>query len=168
MPLLNFRAGSLSNGPLPGRDGNRRTDPFWSGATQEGASKARQATIFRTCANPHCRSGWIHLWRRRETPVFEDGWCCSRECTTARVEEALAREMDAKTSTGPLHRHRIPIGLTMLEQGWISEGHCMRRWRAKDCGPRTPWPLAGAAAEYKRNPGYSRPGAAVGLSRAAG
>ena len=24
-----------------------------------------------TCANPRCSSGWLHLWRSREAPVFE-------------------------------------------------------------------------------------------------
>jgi hypothetical protein len=38
----------------------------------------------------------------------------------ARVEAALGREMDARGSAREGHRHRIPLGLAMLEQGWIT------------------------------------------------
>lgn len=77
--------------------------------------------IFPACANPHCGSGWLHLWRSRETPVFESGWCCSPACTAARVEAAVTREMDARGSSVQGHRHRVPLGLAMLEQGWITQ-----------------------------------------------
>jgi hypothetical protein len=38
----------------------------------------------------------------------------------ARVASALAREMDGRGSARTGHRHRIPLGLAMLEQGWIT------------------------------------------------
>lgn len=38
----------------------------------------------------------------------------------ARVAAALRREMDAWGNVQEGHRHRIPLGLTMLEQGWIT------------------------------------------------
>jgi len=85
-----------------------------------GAPAGFGAGIFSTCANPRCGSGWLRLWRRRETPLFEGGWCCSAECMAARVAEALLREMDARGSPGEGHRHRIPLGLVLLEQGWIT------------------------------------------------
>lgn len=84
-----------------------------------GRGAGSRAGIFATCANPHCRSGWLQLWRSR-TPVFEGGWCCSEACTLARVEAALAREMDGRGGAMEGHRHRIPLGLAMLEQGWIT------------------------------------------------
>ncbi len=77
--------------------------------------------ILRTCANPRCASGWLRLWRSREAPIFESGWCCSAPCTRARVEAALRREMDARGAARETHRHRIPLGLAMLEQGWITQ-----------------------------------------------
>lgn len=86
-----------------------------------GANRER-AEFLPTCANPQCKSGWLHLWRSRAVPVFEGGWCCSQACTAARVEAALRREMDARGSLREAHRHRIPLGLAMLEQGWIGEG----------------------------------------------
>ena len=88
----------------------------WRGLEVAGT----KAGLFRTCANPYCASGWLHLWRRRETPIFEGGWCCSPQCTAARVEAAIRREMDARGSGREFHRHRIPLGLAMLKQGWIT------------------------------------------------
>jgi hypothetical protein len=91
-----------------------------AGALPGAAAAAIRGGIFSTCANPQCGSGWLRLWRRRETPVFEGGWCCSEECMAARVAWALGREMDGRGSPRESHRHRIPLGLVLLEQGWIT------------------------------------------------
>lgn len=91
-------------------------DPAWPGGTAGG----RRPGILLTCSNPHCRSGWLQLWGSRAT-VFEGGWCCSEACILERVQAALAREMDGRGSAIETHRHRIPLGLAMLEQGWITE-----------------------------------------------
>ncbi len=90
----------------------RRDSPF---------SSAAKSGLLRTCSNPHCASGWLHLLRSRQTPVFEGGWCCSVACTRARVEAAVRREMEARGQTRDSHRHRVPLGLAMLEQGWITQ-----------------------------------------------
>jgi len=92
-------------GPPPGLDAGRA---------------AARSKWLETCANPHCRSGWLHLWRNRSTPVFEGGWNCSAACTRARVTAAVRREMEGRVTAPEPHRHRIPLGLTMLEQGWIT------------------------------------------------
>jgi hypothetical protein len=78
--------------------------------------------LFEVCANTCCGSGWLHLWRSRTAPVFEGGWNCSAACTAARVEAAVRRELDGRGSALENHRHRIPLGLVMLEQGWITTG----------------------------------------------
>lgn len=78
--------------------------------------------LFETCANPGCGSGWLHLWRSRSAPVFEGGWNCSAACTRARVEAAVRRELDGRGSAVESHRHRIPLGLVMLQQGWVTVG----------------------------------------------
>ena len=72
------------------------------------------------CANPVCRSGWMHLFRNRSTPVFEGGWTCSPECTEARLLLALRRELDGRATACQMYHHRITLGLLMLEQGWIT------------------------------------------------
>jgi len=102
----------------------REIDPGSAAATRaerRDVGQARPAGLFSTCANPYCRAGWLRLWRRRETPVFEGGWCCSEECTRACAEAAVSREMMAWSGVERSLPHRIPLGLAMLEQGWISQ-----------------------------------------------
>ncbi len=83
-----------------------------------GAHLARG--LLASCANPGCGTGWLHLWRPRTAPVFEGGWLCSPACTAAQIASAVRRELAGRTAP-PAYRHRIPIGLAMLEQGWITQ-----------------------------------------------
>jgi hypothetical protein len=98
----------------------------------KGSSRARtviagkRLSLFETCANPGCASGWLHLWRGRSAPVFEAGWSCSAACTEARVALAVGRELDGSAARLEMHRHRVPLGLVMLEQGWIDAGQLRR------------------------------------------
>lgn len=85
-----------------------------------GGRRGRRAPFFPVCANPNCTAGWLRLGRSRSTPVFEDGWCCSPQCTRAQVEAALRREMGMRVAAPETHRHRIPLGLAMLDQRWIT------------------------------------------------
>ena len=90
-------------------------------AAQERLRQGRRRWgFFSACSNPLCNSGWLRLWRKRDAPVFEGGWCCSETCTAARVAAAVGREMDGRGGAAESHRHRIPLGLAMLEQGWIT------------------------------------------------
>jgi hypothetical protein len=89
---------------------------------QSGLNAKPRGVLFATCANPGCGSGWLHLWRSRQAPVFEGGWNCSAACTAARVASAVRRELDGRGAAAESHRHRIPLGLVMLEQGWITSG----------------------------------------------
>lgn len=77
--------------------------------------------LLATCGNPSCASGWLHLWRSRSSPVFEGMWNCSPACTTQRLETAVRRELEGRTASLDPYRHRIPLGLLMLEQGWITQ-----------------------------------------------
>lgn len=81
----------------------------------------KRPALFETCANPGCRSGWFHLWRGRARPIFEGGWTCSPECMSALVSAAIGREWAGATAGREAHRHCIPLGLIMLEQGWITQ-----------------------------------------------
>jgi hypothetical protein len=133
------------------------------GARNLGADRERGGFL-PTCANPRCKSGWLHLWRSRVVPVFEGGWCCSEACTAAQVEAALRREMDARGILREAHRHRIPLGLAMLEQGWITEGElrsALAAQRAARSGRLGGW--LGAPRERKRGDGDARSGPAMGL-----
>jgi Type II secretion system (T2SS), protein E, N-terminal domain len=76
----------------------------------------------RTCSNLDCTSAWTAPWRNRKRPVFEGRWACSGRCMVAIVAAALRREAaDARTMAPAGHRHRIPLGLVMLAQGWITQ-----------------------------------------------
>lgn len=88
-------------------------------ASQDG-SASRFTNLFSLCANPSCHSGWLHLWRSRSAPIFEGAWSCSALCTQALVEQAVRRELEGRREEGVSHRHRIPLGLVMLGQGWIN------------------------------------------------
>jgi Type II secretion system (T2SS), protein E, N-terminal domain len=83
-------------------------------------------SLFVDCANRACTSGWLHLWRSRTTPIFESGWTCSPECTAARVRAAVMRELGGLEGPRTDHRHRIPLGLLMLEHGWITQTQLRR------------------------------------------
>jgi hypothetical protein len=144
MPLLKRTEARNQTGP--GGEGGlvaeQASAPASSGAGTPPFAFAAKKGILRTCANPHCASGWLHLWRSRETPVFEDGWCCSPECTLARVEAALRREVDAQGVSRASHRHRIPLGLAMLEQGWITQNDlraALAAQRSAGCGKLGEW-----------------------------
>lgn len=91
-----------------------------SRAAQDSYDHRPGQGLFAHCANPGCRSGWFHFFRKRSTPVFEGGWTCSPRCTEDWVEAALERELSGYTAVHEEHRHRIPLGLLMLEQGWIT------------------------------------------------
>jgi hypothetical protein len=102
------------------------------------------------CANPDCKSGWLQLFRDRSTPVFEDGWTCSPGCTEVRVQYALRREYEGGTPGREEHRHRIPLGLLMLEQGWITREQlktALEAQRAAGSGRLGDWLIAGHATD---------------------
>jgi hypothetical protein len=71
------------------------------------------------CSNPKCSMGWTRMLRRRNTPVFEGEWVCSENCLRERVMKMLRLDMQTGTDEAP-HQHRIPLGLVLLAQGWIT------------------------------------------------
>jgi hypothetical protein len=109
---------------------NKDTDGYSTGASLEptGGGEAGQRRVeagfrhglLQACANPRCGSGWLHLLRSRSRPVFEGGWSCSAPCTVERIEMAVRRELDGRGSLAEPYRHRVPLGLIMMEKGWIN------------------------------------------------
>jgi Type II secretion system (T2SS), protein E, N-terminal domain len=125
MPLLGRRsqekAADLKPGaPFPQKMGTTSSSDHGCEYAQSPPSQRRPG-LFETCANPQCKSGWLHVWRSRTAPIFEAGWTCSPECTSARIQAAVARELDGRATLRTVRRHRIPLGLLMLEKGWISQ-----------------------------------------------
>jgi Type II secretion system (T2SS), protein E, N-terminal domain len=75
------------------------------------------------CGNRECRSGWLKLWRSRQSPVLEGKWACSRACMQQIVQAAIFREagdLNSHTSAKIAHQHRVPLGLVLLSQGIIT------------------------------------------------
>lgn len=76
----------------------------------------------RMCGAPGCGGGWTMPWKSRRRPILEREWACSQKCLKALVNSVVRRETgegivaDETTS----HRHRVPLGLVLLAQGWIS------------------------------------------------
>ncbi len=103
-------------------------------AAEVHAASGSRLGLFETCANPGCGSGWLHLLRSRSAPVFEGGWSCSSNCTRALVASGVRREMDGRAGAPENHRHRIPLGLVMLEQGWITAGQLRQALDAQKVG----------------------------------
>lgn len=85
------------------------------------ASAAEQGP--RGCGSVECTGGWTRPWRSKKRPIFEGHWGCSGRCVLAMVRAAMRRETGdrrAVTETAGSHRHRVPLGLVMLAQGWIT------------------------------------------------
>ena len=98
-------------------DGQPQAIPL-SGRTEDSR---RGSALFPVCSNADCKAGRLRLWRSCQTPVLEGGWLCSPECTRARLREMLAREMEGRSEVPVVHQHRVPLGLVMLAQGWITQ-----------------------------------------------
>lgn len=92
---------------------------------EEGGGKsgaARAGSLFPRCGNPRCATGWMHLWRSRRIPAFEGKWACSPECMRELVAAAVRRAMDGGDAVPLAHPHRLPMGLTLVEQGRLTAG----------------------------------------------
>lgn len=130
MPLLNRQPMERQTLPRTVRHGQESAQPDQIG--MRGRSG-----IFEACANAHCASGWLHLWRSRSAPVFEGGWNCSPLCTEERVRSAVRRELAGRGNQASPYRHRMPLGLVMMEQGWITSGQlklALKAQKAADGG----------------------------------
>ena len=86
----------------------------------ESPGRLRRPGFLSVCANPKCASSWLHVWRSRITPVLEGGWSCSSSCTRARLGQLLRREGEQRDAWPGVYRHRIPIGLVLLEKKWVT------------------------------------------------
>jgi hypothetical protein len=117
MPLLKKRTAdtfSVVSAPGPGLETG-------SEARLGQLRRGFRPGLLQACANPACRSGWLHVLRSRSKPIFEGGWSCSAECTAERLEIAVRRELNGRGDGFETHRHRVPLGLIMMEQGWITQ-----------------------------------------------
>lgn len=107
MPLL--RTGKADDGQVQDLMGTDR-EVLWAN------DAARRA-----CGNLECAGGWTAPWRSRRRPMFEGQWGCSGRCVLAMVRGAVRRESGDGLGEDAPHRHRVPLGLVMLAQGWITQ-----------------------------------------------
>jgi Type II secretion system (T2SS), protein E, N-terminal domain len=105
----------------------------WTDGPELGRDRPRLGFL-EACSNPGCGSGWLHLLRSRSAPVFEGGWTCSAECTRERMLAAVRRELDGRGGPATVYRHRRPLGLVMMEQGWITADQLRQSLAAQRAG----------------------------------
>jgi len=101
---------------------------------RSAVQKRRGKALFPTCANTKCASGWLQVWRSRTAPVIEGGWSCSPGCTRVRIAELVHREQTEHARAAGIHRHRIPIGLVLLTEGWITRDQLRKGLHAQKAG----------------------------------
>jgi len=87
----------------------------------------------KVCGNAACQSAWTLPWKSRRRPVFEEKWACSGKCLLTMVKAAIRREISDGRRDGVeiQHRHRLPLGLVMLSQGWITHPQLQRALEAQ-------------------------------------
>jgi len=63
------------------------------------------------------------FWKRSGRPVFEGQWACSKACAAKVVEASVRRHVTrhAAAATQGTHRHRVPLGLVLLDQGLLTQ-----------------------------------------------
>jgi hypothetical protein len=130
MPFLSFISGGLlqarvqqaygtRNAAIAGRSKNED----WSGAAIASPDlPAPSRSAMPACAAPGCSSGWLKSRKGRGRPCFDGDWACSERCLQHLVRSALRRETGEASVDEAYqpHRHRIPLGLVLLAQGWIT------------------------------------------------
>jgi hypothetical protein len=107
----------------------------------------------RTCGNVECASTWTAPWRNRRRPIFEGHWGCSGRCVLAMVKAAVNRELGEGEEMVALHRHRVPLGLVMLAQGWITHPQlrqALESQRANGSGRIGDWLVAECGLETEQ------------------
>jgi hypothetical protein len=92
----------------------------------------------RTCANLQCTTTWTARWRNRKRPIFEGQWGCSGRCVLELVRVAIRRETGDMIHDAQLqHRHRVPLGLLLLAEGWITHSQLQHSLSIqRECGGR--------------------------------
>lgn len=105
-----------------GAMGVSRREPGWPAmAGLDPERMENPHSLLPVCGNERCRTGWLRLWRRRQTPRLEGVWACSPQCLEEMVHATLRRESQSAGEVSPRHRHRVPLGLMLYSQGVITQ-----------------------------------------------
>ncbi len=81
---------------------------------------------------------------RAAPAVFEEDWGCGTRCIEAMVSAAVRREFGVveAVENESTHHHRVPLGLVLLAQGWITHPqlqHALAAQRASGQGRIGEW-----------------------------
>lgn len=126
--LCTNRQAAMPQLPVTWAEAARSRDAWPSG----WAKTPTHLPLMNTCMNVDCKTSWLRLWRRRNTPRFEGKWACSADCMRLLIQGAVERELDDGTPLEPQkHKHRLPLGLLMLSQGWITQEQLRRALNAQ-------------------------------------
>ncbi|QNI35283.1 hypothetical protein [Edaphobacter albus] len=119
----------------------------------------------RVCGNIQCTGSWSAPWRNRKRPVFETQWGCSGRCVLELVRAALRRESGEKAVDEDVsqHQHRMPLGLLLLSQGWITHSQLQNALRIQrgqggrigeiliaECGVNADYVARGLSLQWNR------------------
>jgi hypothetical protein len=124
MPVL----GRLGSGWFGGRAESAlaslsptQNSPHFGNDLYRPSSAQKQSTASEACSAPGCTGGWVKPWKNRRRPIFENSWGCSGRCLEDLVRSAVRREIgEGAIPSEEIHRHRVPLGLVLLAQGWIT------------------------------------------------
>lgn len=134
MPFLTKKTADMRVTSLAWQEDEYRPSNQIAGLGGLGLSVSlEQSQQRRLCGNAECSSGWTMPWRSRRRPIFEGQWGCSGRCVLAMVQAAVRREVSdaAESATSSPHRHRVPLGLMMLAQGWITQSQLQKALSAQ-------------------------------------
>lgn len=124
-------------------------DTYRRGATVTDEPRGRM------CGAAGCASSWVAPWKKRTRPIFEGEWGCGGRCLAALVAAAVRREVGegAGMRADAPHRHRVPLGLVLLAQGWITHPQLQRALesqKASGQGRIGDWLQQGCGLEEER------------------
>jgi len=117
------------------------------------------------CAAAEC-DGQLKFWKRNARPVFEGQWACGETCLQDVILRSVRRWSTVASSTRVKneHRHRVPLGLVLLDRGLVTQfqiqqaleaqraaGHGRTGyWLQAACGVSAETVARGLAAQWSR------------------
>lgn len=114
-----FQREAIFSGKSPERGGGSVDQEIGGGMWEREARAEAQECGFADCARR-----WLPPWRNRKRPMLDGIWGCSRECVLGIVQAAVRRaggeELPWRGGSSESAGKRIPLGLFMLAQGWIT------------------------------------------------
>jgi Type II secretion system (T2SS), protein E, N-terminal domain len=145
--------GRVTGALATGSDLKWTRDVYTPSLGAESSAIAGLSPQRRLCGNVECVSTWTAPWRNRRRPIFEGQWGCSGRCVLAMVKAAVNRELGEGEEVTAPHRHRVPLGLVMLAQGWITHPQlrqALEAQRANGSGRIGDWLVAECGLETEQ------------------